>query len=140
MTQTFQLTDDTELKAAVRDATSYDDTQDQLPESQLDGNVADAKRDMYIETGSSEWYNDLAYGQALKAWTQVVAKAAVENINIESFSIADEQISLSNATRDQSQQIQLWLSQASTALDKSDEDFPTYENLSLSNTANYVGR
>lgn len=140
MTQPFQLTDDTELKAAVRDATSYDDTQDQLPESQLDGNVADAKRDMYIETGSSEWYSDLAYGQALKAWTQIVAKAAVENINIESFSIADEQISLSNASRDQSQQIQLWLSQASTALDKSDEDFPTYENLSLSNTASYVGR
>lgn len=139
MAQPFQLTSDEELKEAVRDATSYDDTADELPDTQLDGNLADAKRDLYILTGSSAWYDDTAYGQALKAWTQVVAKAAVENIHIDSYSIADEQISLSNADPDDSQQLQLWTRQASKALDKSKLPFPDYQNLSLKNTSSYIG-
>lgn len=139
MAQPFQLTTDQQLKEAVRDATSYADTQDELPDSQLDGNLADAKRDMFIETGSDKWYDDVAYGQALKAWTQVIAKAAVENINIDSYSIADEEISLSNATPEQSQQLMLWTKQSSKALDKSDVDFPNYSQLTLKNTSGYVG-
>jgi len=139
MAQPFQLTTDQQLKEAVRDATSYADTADELPDSQLDGNLADAKRDMFIETGSDKWYDDVAYGQALKAWTQVIAKAAVENINIDSYSIADEEISLSNATPEQSQQIMLWAKQSSKALDKSDVDFPNYSQLTLKNTSGYVG-
>jgi len=140
MAQPFQLTSDQELRSAVRDATSYDDTTDELPETQLNGVLEDAKRDLYILTGSSEWYSDTAYGQALKAWTQVLAKSAVENIHIDSYSIADEEISLSNADPDDSQQIQLWTQQSSRALDKSDLPFPDYQNLSLTNTSSYIGR
>lgn len=139
MSQSFQLTTNQQLKEAVRDATSYSDTQDELPDSQLNGILDDAKRDMFIETGSDHWYSDIAYGQALKAWTQVIAKAAVENINIDSYSIADEEISLSNATPEQSQQLQLWTKQSAKALDKSELNFPNYEQLTLRNTSGYIG-
>jgi hypothetical protein len=69
----------------------------------------------------------------------VIAKAAVENINIDSYSIADEEISLSNATPEQSQQIMLWTKQSSKALDKSEVNFPNYSQLTLKNTSGYVG-
>jgi len=139
MAEPFQLTNDTELLQAARDALSYDATPDELPQAQLKSLLDDAKRDMYIETDSTEWYNDVAYGQALKAWTQIISKAAVENINIDSYSIADEEISLQNSNPDSSQQIRLWMKQVTTSLDKSKLTFPTRTNVSLSNTADYIG-
>lgn len=136
----FALTNDSELKNAVRDATSYDDTQDELPSTQLDGLVQDAKREMYGRTGSQQWYSDVNYGQALKAWTCITVKSAVENINIESYSIADESISLSNADPEDSQQIQLWMNQVSRALDQAeDAGFERSQDLSFSNTSAYIG-
>jgi hypothetical protein len=135
----FAIENDSELKTAVRDGTSYDNNEDELPASQLDGLVDDAKRDMYGRTGSQQWYSDVNYGQALKVWTQIVVKAAVENINIESYSIADESISLSNATPDQSQQIQLWMGQVSRALRDSEVNFTKSQDLSFSNTSAYIG-
>jgi len=136
----FALTTDSELKTAVRDATSYDDVEDELPSTQLDGLVEDAKREMYGRTGSQQWYADVNYGQALKAWTCITVKAAVENINIESYSIADESISLSNADPEDSQQIQLWMNQVSRALDDAEVDFDRgSSNVSFSNTSAYIG-
>lgn len=135
----FALTDDDELKTAVRDATSYDDGEDGVPESQLDGLLDDAKRELYGKTGSEEWYDDVNYGQALKAWTCIVVKSAVENINIDSYNIANESISLSNADPDSSQQIQLWMNQATRALNQSDVAFDREQDLGLSNTTSYIG-
>lgn len=135
----FALENDSELKSAVRDATSYDNTEDELPASQLDGLVDDAKREMYGRTGSQQWYGDVNYGQALQKWTCIVVKAAVENINIESYSIADESISLSNADPDDSQQIQLWMNQVSRALNQAEVEFTNQQDLSFSNTSAYIG-
>ena len=135
----FAITTDSELEAAVRDATSYDDNNDELPQSQLDGLVEDAKREMYGRTGSTEWYNDVNYGQALNKWTCIVVKAAVENINIESYSIADETISLSNADPEDSQQIQLWMNSVSRSLRDSEVNFTNEQDLSFSNTSAYIG-
>lgn len=135
----FALENDMELKSAVRDATSYDDTTDELPASQMDGLLDDAKRDMYGRTGSEGWYTDVNYGQALKAWTSITVKSAVENINIESYDIADESISLSNADPEDSQQIQLWMGQVSRALRDADANFQNSQDLSFSNTSAYIG-
>jgi len=135
----FALTTDAELKAAVRDTTSYDDNTDELPSAQLDGLLNDAKRDMYGRTGSEEWYADVNYGQALKAWTSITVKAAVENINIDSYDIADESISLSNADPEDSQQIQLWMGQVSRALRDAEVNFTKSQDLSFSNTSAYIG-
>lgn len=135
----FALENDSELKSAVRDATSYDNTEDELPSPQLDGLVDDAKREMYGRTGSEGWYGDVNYGQALKSWTCITVKAAVENINIEQYSIADETISLSNADPDDSQQIRLWMNQVSRALNQSEAQFANEQDLSFRNTSAYIG-
>lgn len=135
----FAITSDGELQTAVRDATSYSDTSDELPSTQLDGLIDDAKRELYGRTGSDKWYTDVNYGQALKAWTCIIVKAAVENINIESYNIADESISLSNADPDDSQQIQLWMNQASRGLRQADTEFENSQDLSFSNTSSYIG-
>lgn len=135
----FAIENDSELKSAVRDATSYDNTEDELPSTQLDGLVDDAKREMYGRTGSEDWYGDVNYGQALKAWACIVVKSAVENINIESYSIADESITLSNANPDDSQQIQLWMNQVSRALNQAEVGFEHKQDLGLSNTSAYIG-
>lgn len=135
----FAITSDEELHDAVRGATSYGDTTDELPQSQLESNVDDAKREMYGRTGSEAWYDDVNYGQALKAWTCIVAKAAAENINIESYSIANESITLENADPDESSQIQLWMGQVSRALDNSEVDFENKQGLGLKNTSSYIG-
>lgn len=139
MAKPFALTDDTELKQAVRDATSYQDTADELPATQLDGLVAKAKRRLYGRTGNDMWYDDINYGRALEAWTCIEVKAAVENIHIESYSIADETISLRNATREQSQQLQLWLSDAKDGIAKSDVAFEDDPDISFANTSAYIG-
>lgn len=135
----YAIGDDSELKAAVRDATSYDNTPDELPASQLDGIVNDAKRDMHIKTGSDKWYDDMAYGQALKAHACILAKAAVENINIASYSIGDESVRLKNADPEDSQQIQNWAAQVSRSLSQSDVQFEDSQDLSLNNTSSYIG-
>jgi len=135
----FALTADDELKTAVRDATSYDDAEDGVPESQLDGLLEDAKRELYGRTGSSEWYNDINYGQALKAWTCITVKSAVENINIDSYNIANESISLTNADPDSSQQIELWMNQVSRGLNQSEVNFTNEQDLQFTNTSAYIG-
>lgn len=135
----FALENDPELKDAVRDTTSYAETNDELPPAQLDGLLDDAKREMYGRTGSQDWYTDVNYGQALKSWTCIISKAAVENINIDSYNIADETISLSNADPDDSQQIRVWMNQVSRSLRQSDVQFENSQDLSFSNTSAYIG-
>ncbi|AGF91194.1 hypothetical protein HAPG_00008 [Halorubrum phage GNf2] len=135
----FAITNDEELKTAVRDATSYDDAEDGIPEAQLDGLVERAKRHLYGKTGSDEWYNDVNYGQSLESWTAIIVKAAVENINIDQYDIANESISLTNADPDDSQQIRLWMGEYSRSLKQSDVSFSRTQDLSFSNTSSYIG-
>lgn len=135
----FAITDDTELESAVRDKTSYSDTSDEWPTSQASGNIEDAKRVLYMRTGSDQWYTDVAYGQALVAMAAMKAKEAVENINIASYGIGDETLSFTNADPDSSQQIQSWSSEVNEGLNKSDVAFENDPDLSFSNTASYIG-
>jgi len=135
----FAITDDTELESAVRDKTSYSDTSDEWPSSQASGNIEDAKRVLYMRTGSDQWYTDVAYGQALVAMAAMKAKEAVENINIASYGIGDETLSFTNADPDSSQQIQSWSSEVNEGLNKSEVAFENDPDLSFSNTASYIG-
>jgi hypothetical protein len=145
----FAVTTDEELLAAVRDKTSYSDVPDQWPGSwdsnsseltgQAGGNIDDAKRYLYAKTGSDQWYSDVAYGQALVAISAMKAKGAVENINISSYGIGDEQLSFSNATPEQSQQLQEWSAEAEEMLNKSDVQFDKDPDIQFSNTSSYIG-
>lgn len=135
----FAITADDELATAVRDKTSYADSGDEWPATQASGNIEDAKRVLYMKTGSDRWYDDLAYGQALVALTAMKAKEAVENVNIESYGIGDESLSFSNADPDDSQQIQSWSDEVETGLNESDIDFAKTQQLTLRNTSSYIG-
>jgi len=129
----FAITDD------VRDKTSYSDTSDEWPASQASGNIDDAKRVLYMKTGSDKWYDDLAYGQALVAMAAMKAKAAIENINIQSYGIGDESLSFTNADPEDSQQIQAWSGEVNEALNQSEVAFEKEQDLQFSNTSAYIG-
>lgn len=135
----FAITNDIELEEAVRDKASYADTGDEWPNSQASGNIQDAKRVLYMKTGSDRWYDDLAYGQALVAMTAMKAKEAVENINIQSYGIGDETLSFTDADPDSSQQIRSWSSEVEEALDESELTFEKKQRLGMTNTSSYVG-
>lgn len=140
----FAVTSDAELEDAARDKTSYDDTTDELPgshdaDTQMQGLIEDAKRVLYMKTGSDQWYSDVGYGQALVALTAMKMKEAVENVNIESYGIADESLSFHNADPEDSQQIQSWSSEVNEGLNESDVEFEKSQDLGLSNTSSYIG-
>lgn len=135
----FAVTNDNELLFAVRDKTSYADNGDEWPNEQARGNLEDAKRILYMKTGSTDWYNDLSYGQALVAMTAMKAKEAVENVNIESYGIGDESLTFHNADPDDSQQIQSWGGEVNQGLSKAEVQFDHDQDLQFSNTTSYVG-
>jgi len=139
----YAITSDAELVTAVRDLTSYDDTTDELPgddtTGQLSGLIDQAKRDMHTKTGSSSWYSDLGYGNALVAHLAIISKAAVENINLVSYTIGNERVEMANADPEDSQQIQTWAKQVKEGLDNSGVEFENSQSLSLRNTASYIG-
>lgn len=139
----FAVTSDQELEVAVRDKTSYDSNADELPgdyqSGQFHGILNDAKRYLYMVTGTDQWYSDIGYGQALIALTSMKAKEAVENVNIEAYGIGDETLSFSNADPETSQQLQAWEAEMWDGIDESDLPEVTEEGPSFSNTASYVG-
>lgn len=139
----FAIESDNELEDAVRDKTSYNATTDELPgdesSGQMGGVIDDAKRILYMRTDSTEWYTDVGYGQALIAVTSMKAKEAVENVNIASYGIGDEQVQFSNADPEDSQQIQSWSSEATEGIEKSELDFQKGGSPSFSNTSSYIG-
>ena len=145
----FAITSDDELLTAVRGKTSYADTSDEWPGSydsqsgeitdQAGENVDDAKRILYMRTGSDQWYDDLAYGQALVALSAMKAKEAVENVNIDSYGIGDETLSFSNADPEDSQQIRSWSSEVNEGLNESGLTFDKQQDLDFRNTSAYIG-
>lgn len=135
----FAITNDAELEKAVRDKASYDDNGDEWPTAQAEGNINDAKRILYMKTGSDEWYEDVAYGQALVSLSAMKAKEAVENVNISSYGIGNETLSFDNADPDSSQQIQSWSSEVDSALDESGINFEKTQDLPFGNTSSYIG-
>jgi len=134
----FQISDDSDLESAVRSATGYHDTVDELTPSDLTAHIDDAKRDVYIETDSTDWYDDLALGQALKAYTCILAKVAVENYSVSSYSFGDVTIAARDAPPEDSAQLQQWAKQAADALEESDSN-KDVQPTSMRNTSAYIG-
>jgi len=88
---------------------------------------------------ATTWYTDLGYGNALVAHLAIISKAAVENINLVSYTIGNERVELANADPEDSQQIQTWAAQVKDGLDNSEIEFENSQSLSLNNTASYIG-
>lgn len=129
--------DDFDLKEIVRAETSYEDSEDELPSSQLDTVVERAKGRLELETGSDQWYSDDGLGFALAAYACLRAKAAVENVPLSSYSIGDEDVSFSNTDPEVSQQLSQWAEDVKTGLDATDVDSSV--GARPTNTSGYIG-
>lgn len=140
MAKSFAVTSDAEVITAARDKTSYgsDDLPGDENSGQALGLLQDAKRVLYMKTGSDGWYSDLAYGQALVSLLAMKFKESVENVNIDSYGIGDEDVSFTNADPEESQQIRSWSSEVNEALRESDINFES-SDVQFKNTASYVG-
>lgn len=129
--------DRSELKARVRDLTSYDDNPDELPDSQLEGIIDQAMDRVELETGSSAWFSDNGLGFALVAYTCMRAKAAIENVALSGYSIGDEQVTFASEDPEDSAQYQQWAEDVRVGLDASDKD--THSGPALRNSTSYIG-
>lgn len=130
-------TTDSELKTIVRDETSYDNTADELPDSQLDTLVERAKAKVELTTGSSAWYTDNGLGFALAAYACMRAKSAVENVPLSGYSLGDERVSFDADDPETSQQLQMWAEDVRDGLDASAVDDP--QGPTPTNTSGYIG-
>lgn len=130
---------DSELKTIVRDETSYEDTSDELPDSQLDTIVEQSKAKLQLSTGVSDgvWYSDDGIGFALASYTKMRAKSAVENIGLSNYSLGAEDVGFHHADPEDSLQLQQWAEDVNDGLDASDLD--SSGNLQPENSAGFVG-
>lgn len=128
---------DNELKTIVRDETSYDNTEDELPDTQLDTIVERAKGKVELTTGSSAWYSDDGLGYALAAYACMRAKSAVENVPLSGYSLGDERVSFSSDDPDASQQLNQWAQDVKDGLEASDADESVGPK--PTNTSGYIG-
>lgn len=129
--------DDDDLTTIVRDETSYEDTDDELPQSQLDTIIEQSKAKVELETGSNSWYSDDGLGFALAAYTKMRAKAAVENVPLSSYSLGAEDVSFPEVDPEDSQQLQQWADDVKTGLDASST--ASSGNLQPANSSEYIG-
>lgn len=133
----YVIQSDAQLKARVRTATQYANNEDELADSDLDNIVDDAKLKVYLETGTDQWYTDSGIGLVLYAYTCMRAKAAVENISIEKYTLGNETVTMRNADPEDSQQIQQWADDIRTGLSAS--SLNTTSKPTIVNTSEYIG-
>lgn len=129
--------DDSELRDVVRAETSYENTDDELPQSQLDNLIERSKAKLELETGVNSWYSNDGIGFALVAYTCMRAKAAVENISMSSYSIGAEDVEFHHADPEDNMQMQQWADDVNTGLDATDVD--DSGNLQMADGAGYMG-
>lgn len=138
MADSYQkLTSDSELLDAVRAETQYSDSESELPASELEEIMQNAKRRVFLETGSKAWYSDEGIGLVLLAYTAMRAKSAVENAPIAGYTLGDEQVQIRQADPDTSAQIQQWAEDVRVGLDASDLDSSNRNQ--IRNTSSYIG-
>lgn len=137
-TNTMYPSGDDELTAQVRAETSYDDTPDELPQSQLDTIIGRSKGRVELRTGSDQWYADNGLGFALVSYVCMRAKAAVENISLSEYTFGAETVEFDVDDPEDSQQLQQWADDIRTGLDNSTIDI-SGEEPDISNTADYIG-
>lgn len=136
MSLRYPDTDD-ELKTIVYSGTSYEDSPDELPESQLDIIIEQAKAKVELTTQSDSWYADDGLGFALAAYTKMRAKSAVENIGLSNYSLGAEDVSFHHADPDESLQLEQWAEDVNDGLDAS--NVTESGNLQPRDSAGYVG-
>ena len=73
----WDITNDEQLKQAIRSLTSYD--KNKLSESELDGVISHAKRELALRADTTGFYDDRGMAVALLGISASVAKGRTEN-------------------------------------------------------------
>lgn len=92
MSEDWDVTDDDELKDAVRNETQYDEGK--LSTEDLDGLLDSAKRVLSLKAGVTDFYSDRGLAVALLGVTCAKAKGAVENSPVRVKNVAGQDITL----------------------------------------------
>lgn len=134
---TISIDDDSELKSRVRAATGYEDSPNELPDSDLDHIIDTAKLRLSLEANSQKWFVNDGLGLALFGYTCMRAKSSIENIPLQSYTLGDETVSVDTDDPEDSQQIQQWAEDVATGLAAFESTQGTART--PTNTAQYVG-
>lgn len=110
------IADQAELRDKVYAATSYDNSPDELPQSQLDTIIDTVQMRLSIEADSEQWYSDKGLSLALLGYTCMRAKASMENIPLQSYTLGDETVSFDTDDPEDSVQLQQWAEDIATGL------------------------
>lgn len=133
----YSITGDADLKTKVRGLTLYEDTADELDATTLSTQIDIAKLRVKNKTDSDSWYSDDGLGQVLLGVTAILAKNAMENYSVSSWSIGDQVIDVNGAgDRDQSQ-FEDWNDMVLEGLQATNVTIDT--GPSPSNTSSYIG-
>jgi hypothetical protein len=89
-TESWDITDDSELKEAVRAETQYDDSK--ISPSDLSDLVASAKRELALKAGVSSFYDDRGITVALQGVVMAKGKGAVENSPVVTKNLAGQDV------------------------------------------------
>jgi len=134
----YQIKDDIDLKDSVRDLTGYRDNRDELPEPELNGIIETMKLRLSTKFSDTNWYSDDGYSLVLLGATCIYCKAQVENYSVDSYSIGDESIEVSNATPEDSSQFQLWKDMVVEGT-KNSSVLESSSSSRMLNTSEYIG-
>jgi hypothetical protein len=132
----YAPSDRRELTQLVRALTGYDDTSDQLPQSQLEQLIQVAQLRLANKAGD-DFYTDAGLGQALLGYAAILAKAEVENYSVSGYTIGATTVDTSGAGKDDAAQMNRWATLVTEGLDAS----TAYDaGGGLRDSAGYIGR
>lgn len=111
-----------DLRARVRATTLYEDSPDELPQSDLDSLIENAQLRLSNRTGSTNWYSDNGLSQALLYASAIEAKASLSNFTVTRWDIGAGEIDVSGASDTDQAQFQLWADWVAQGLSSSDSE------------------
>jgi len=129
---------DADTLSLVRALTLYEDSTDEVTQSELQTHLRVAKMRLKTKTDSDSFYVDDGLGQALVATTAIVAKAAIENYSVDSWDLGAGSIDVSGAGDTDNAQFNEWAQMAAEGIASSSTVTKTRSATNI-NSANYIG-
>jgi hypothetical protein len=130
-TESWDITDDSELKEAVRAETQYDDSK--ISPSDLSDLVASAKRELALKAGVSSFYDDRGITVALQGVVMAKGKGAVENSPVVTKNLAGQDVTF-RTSDGSSMQLSQYESMVAEALANSGVENAGPHGIELTNT------
>lgn len=120
---TFEINNDSDIKRFVRGITGYDPTPSELPQEDLETQIALAKGRLSMEYSLSgqPWFSDQGLGIALVYGCAIYCKLTVENHSVASWDFGDEEIESRSLSPEESAQLSIWIDIVKDGTDNSDD-------------------